>query len=181
MIGEGQVFKRRMEGGGLGYVHGLHRNWKKDCAKEKEAFEREIRRRDVTDSFIMIPRQKPEEIPKLLACCDAAFLSFRDEELWERTIPAKLQSYMACGMPIIAAVKGEAEWIIREAGCGGCVQIGDVTELVMEIRKMATLLSAELKQLGENGEIYCRKYFNKEVLMDEIGSCINRNIMIKKS
>ena len=38
MIGEGQVFKRRMEGGGLGYVHGLHRNWKKDCAKEKEAF-----------------------------------------------------------------------------------------------------------------------------------------------
>lgn len=134
----------------------------------QEAFEREIRRRDVTDSFIMIPRQKPEEIPKLLACCDAAFLSFRDEELWEKTIPAKLQSYMACGMPIIAAVKGEAEWIIREAGCGGCVQIGDVTELVMEIRKMATLLSAELKQLGENGGIYCGKYFDKKLLMDEI-------------
>ena len=38
------------------------------------------------------------EIPvkaKFLACCDAAFVSFMDNELFTKTIPAKLQSYMA--------------------------------------------------------------------------------------
>ena len=45
-------------------------------------------------------KKTPEEIPGLLAPSDVAFVSFMDNSLFRMTIPAKLQSYMACGIPI---------------------------------------------------------------------------------
>lgn len=137
----------------------------------QEAFEEEIKRRKVEDCFIMIPRQRVEEIPKILACCDAAFLSFADRKLWEMTIPAKLQSYMACGMPVIAVAKGETERVIREAECGVCVEIGDVEGLVNGIRKLDCLPREKLGRLGDNGKEYCEKHYNKAELMDRMDGC----------
>lgn len=134
----------------------------------QDAFEKEIQKWGVTDSFIMIPRQEPEEIPKILACCDAAFLSFSDTPLWEKTIPAKLQSYMACSIPVIAVAQGETERIIEEAGCGMCCKIRDTAELAAKIRSMTALLPMELEQLGANGREYSMRYFNKELLMGKM-------------
>lgn len=133
----------------------------------REAFEEEIRRRNVTDSFIMIPRQEPTEIPKLLACCDAAFLPYSDK----KTIPAKLQSYMACEMPIIASAEGEIEKIIIESGCGISCKFGNVEELVQGIRKLENLLWKE--ELGKKSRIYFEKYFTKKSLMDEMDQYLN--------
>ena len=61
-----------------------------------------------------------------MAHFDIAFLSFADNELFQMTIPAKLQSYMACGMPILAVADGEARRIIDEAEFGICTQAGDL-------------------------------------------------------
>lgn len=41
--------------------------------------------------------------------------------LFEKTIPAKLQSYMACGMPIIASANGENKRIVAEANVGAFI------------------------------------------------------------
>lgn len=146
----------------------------------KQAFEAEIRKRKVTDDFIIIPRQSAEEIPKLLACCDAAFLSFKNTELWKKTIPAKLQSYMACGMPIIAAAQGESVRVIKEAGCGMSCRMGDVEKLVFGISEMACLSAKERQKLGNNGRIYYEKYFNKETLMDRMDGYINLGLNLQK-
>lgn len=141
----------------------------------QETLEEEIRRRKVKDSFIMIPRQRAEVIPKLLACCDAAFLSFSNMELWEKTIPAKLQSYMACGMPIIAAARGETEKVIKEAGCGVCVPIGDVDGMAKSI---TDLMFSDLKFWGENSRIYAQNHFNKKKQMDKMDEWIKMLVCI---
>ncbi len=131
----------------------------------QEQFQREIARRKVKDSFIMIPRQKPERIPEILSHCHGAFLSFTDTELWEKTIPAKLQSYMACGMPIIAAARGETKRIIEEACCGVCCEIGDSNGLAESI---AGVMEGDLEKMGRNSRDYCERHYKKEVLMDEM-------------
>lgn len=66
----------------------------------------------------MLRRKAPEEIPEHLAYCVVAFLSLSDNSLFAMTISAKLQLYMACGMPIIAVAVGELKRIIEEAECG---------------------------------------------------------------
>lgn len=133
--------------------------------RNKENFLEEIRKMQVEDKFIMIDRQPAEKIPEFLACCDAAFVSFMDNELFTKTIPAKLQSYMACGMPIIASASGETKRVVEEAGCGLCSQIGDADELCKIIETMKTM---DLKKMGINSREYCIKNFEKKKLMDDI-------------
>ena len=129
----------------------------------REHFEKEIE--SVKEMFLMIPRQPAERIPEILSACDAAFLSFQDSELWKMTIPAKLQSYMACGMPVIASAEGETERIIREAKCGICTPLGDSGKLANAILSMQ---GKDLKQFGINSREYFLAHFEKQMLMNEI-------------
>lgn len=132
--------------------------------RNKEQLLESISKQGVEDMFILIDRQPPERIPELLAACDAAFISFMDDPLFEKTIPAKLQSYMACGMPIIAAAKGETERIIAEAGCGICSPIGDETQLAKGILELCS--KKDLQHLADHSRSYFLKHFAKENVMD---------------
>lgn len=132
-----------------------------------ETFNNEVKKRSVQDKFIMIPRKPAEKIPELLAACDVAFLSFQDEELWTMTIPAKLQSYMACGMPVIAAAKGETERIIEEAECGKSCEIGNPAALAEAVKEMK---KKELSVMRKNSRSYFEENFDKPLLMAKIST-----------
>lgn len=132
-------------------------------------FERQISELEVGDKFVMIPRVPAEQIPEILSACDAGFISFDNTALWERTIPAKLQSYMACGKTIVASASGETKRIIEEAQCGICCDIGDAEELAKGIRE---LLKND-DNLGEKARSYFLEHFEKRKLMDDM----NKHIM----
>lgn len=128
-------------------------------------FEKQIKDRKVQDMFIMLPRVQAEKIPEILSVCDAGFISFNNTALWGNTIPAKLQSYMACGKPIIASASGETKKIIEEAQCGICTDIGNAEALAEGINKMMKL---DNKHMGEKSREYFDRYFDKKMLMDEM-------------
>lgn len=130
----------------------------------KERLISEIKQKNVQDMFTFIGRQPAEEIPSILAGCDAAFVSFMNNELFNKTIPAKLQSYMACAMPIIASAGGETRKIIEAAECGVCSPIGDSNGLADGIIKMMEDHS-KLKIMGEKALEYSEKNFNKAMIM----------------
>lgn len=136
--------------------------------REKESFLKQIKDNKVEDMFIMIDRQPPERIPVLLSACDAAFISFMPDPLFEKTIPAKLQSYMACGMPIIASANGETLRIIREAKCGMCSPIGKTQELAENIVKIIHLVSAD--SMGLSARKYFMENFNKSKILENLYS-----------
>lgn len=133
--------------------------------RQKEKLLRDIRKSGVADYFCMIERQPAEKISGLLAACDAAFVSFSPDPLFEKTIPAKLQSYMACGMPILAAACGETQRLIEESGCGLCCGLGDDAALTQGIKK---LIKSDLSQMSANARKYFDANFRKDRLMDEM-------------
>lgn len=131
----------------------------------REGLEKSVAGKGVAEMFHMLGRKAPEEIPQYLAHCDVAFVSFADDPLFSMTIPAKLQSYMACGMPILAVADGETKRVVEEAECGVCV-----TE-----RKPAVVAGAICEMMGmadtsrlwrKNAGAYCAVHFNKEKLLD---------------
>ena len=132
-------------------------------------FENQIENLGVKDKFVMIPRVQAEKIPEILSACDAGFISFSKGQLWEKTIPAKLQSYMACGKAIAASASGETQRIIEEAGCGTCSALGDSEALARNIKD---LIKADIKLLGQNSRKYFENHFNKKILMDEMDKFI---------
>ncbi len=134
--------------------------------REKDKLLAEIAERNVSEYFTLVDRKPAEEIPAYLRSCQAAFLSFMDNALFANTIPAKLQSYMACGMPIIAAATGETKRIVEAAKCGMCSEIGDAESLAETI--IDFMNRSDLAQMGENARKYCVEHFNKSKLMDEM-------------
>lgn len=133
-----------------------------------EEFKAQIQKSGVEEMFCMISRQPAVKIPKLLAASDAAFLSFMETKLFEMTIPAKLQSYMACGIPVIAAASGESKRVIEEAGCGICSPSGDAQALAESVKGMMERSQEELALMGTRARAYFEAHFEKQKLMDEI-------------
>lgn len=131
-----------------------------------EQFEKDIAEAGVEDMFFLLGRKKPEEVPYYLAWCDAAFISFANNQLFEMTIPAKLQSYMACGMPIIAAAGGETRRIVEEACCGYCCDTGSPKELVKIIELFVKEQREEL--FGDKAVKYYNEHFKKELFMEKL-------------
>lgn len=132
-------------------------------------FERQIDMLGVRNKFIMIPRVPAESVPEILSACDAGFISFNRTPLWEMTIPAKLQSYMACGKAIIASASGETERVISDAECGVCCEIGNAETLAEGIRELMNVDSAEM---GKKARKYFEEKFDKKKLMDEMDGYI---------
>lgn len=119
----------------------------------------------VEDYFNFIDWQPVTDIPKILAASDVAYLSFANNLLYSYTIPAKLQSYMACGMPILAAACGETQRIIEAAECGLCCAVGDDEALCDLIIK---IMSINLSQMSFRSRLFYEKHFQKNQLMDEM-------------
>lgn len=174
--------------GNIGYAQGLDilpkvaevlKRDKVECqfiiigdGRYREEFEKEIEQREVSDMFALLGRKNPEEIPYYLAWCDVAFLSFADNSLYKMTIPAKLQSYMACGMPILAVAGGETKRIIEEAECGIVCGMSDVSLIAENIKKQAKLSCEAVECMKRHAREYGERYFCKEMLMNQIERCI---------
>ncbi len=139
----------------------------------KDEFMKSIGLRQINDWFLFIPRQEAIRIPEFLSACDAAFLCLTENPLFAMTIPAKLQSYMACGLPIIAAAAGETKRLIDDAQVGLCSKPGDASKLADHILQMSAISKDDLKQLGTNGIKYNDAFFSKEKLLDTMDMYLN--------
>lgn len=137
----------------------------------KKELEKEIVNRKVETMFLFVGRKQPQEIPQYLAHCDVAFLSFMNNSLFAMTIPAKLQSYMACGMPILAVAEGETQRVIEEADCGVCCGFDEIDAIVQKILWMKQN-PAELVEMGKRALEYQNTHFEKQKLLDLIGNYI---------
>jgi len=146
--------------------------------RDRERLVAEIKERNVSEYFTLIGRKPAGEIPAYLCSSDVAFLSFMDDELYAKTIPAKLQSYMACGMPIVASATGETKRIIEQADCGVCAEIGNVEALADAIEEL--MQKGDLSSLGERAREYSQKHFDKKTLMDEMDNYLNAEFSIGK-
>ncbi|MEN3042580.1 MAG: glycosyltransferase family 4 protein, partial [Fervidobacterium sp.] len=122
----------------------------------------------VEDYFKFIDIVPATRIPEILAASDVALLSYMPNELLSKYIPAKLQTYMACGKPIIAIADGETKRIIQEAKCGTCVRPGEPNELVDAIVNFLNAKNETIMDFGQNARRYYEENFDKNKILDKL-------------
>lgn len=138
-----------------------------------------VSKEGVSDMFNFIEKQPAMRIPKFMAASDAAFLCLTQSPLFAMTIPAKLQSYMACGIPVIASADGETDIIIKEANAGVCSPAGDAQSLSEIIIKLTNMSQEELDELGLNARNYYDRNFNKKQLLTEMDMYFKDNSIME--
>ena len=131
---------------------------------------------DLTDYFLFVEKQPAERIPEYLASSDASLLILKKSIIFSMTLPAKLQTYMACGLPIIASVDGEAKELVMQTKTGYVAATEDVPGLVNIITAFKNLSPDERKAMGLSGNAYAKRYFEKDRLMHELEDSMQKLI-----
>lgn len=145
----------------------------------KETLVEQVNSKHVANMFNFIPKQPATRIPEFMAASDVAFICLTDSPLFEMTIPAKLQSYMACGIPILVSANGEIAKIISEANAGLCSPSGDVEKLAENIINFINKSYEELDNLKINSRDYYCKNFDKEELLDKMDIYFKNNTTLE--
>lgn len=77
------------------------------------------------NNFVFYGNQKRSDMANFYKKADVLLITLRGNNAVGDTMPGKLQMYMTVGKPILGAINGAANEVIREAKCGRCVRAGD--------------------------------------------------------
>lgn len=114
----------------------------------------------------MLHGQHPlESMPDFYSKADVALVSLKPSDIFERTIPGKIQSYMLSSLPILAMLDGEGRKLIDNADCGLTSSASDAMSLFENIKIMSEMSLNDRFELGRNGKEYVEQHFNKETLV----------------
>lgn len=111
-------------------------------------------------------RKPSEEMPRYYAFADAMIVTLTDNPLVSLTLPAKVQSYMAAGKPILASANGEIANVIRESGAGFCSGANEDRGFVDSVKLF--LNSDDRNDLGKKAKKYYDNNFSREKVMNKL-------------
>lgn len=141
--------------------------------RAKDRLAKKVKDMGLEDNVFFVGKMSEQEANRYIHFADCAYLSFKKNKLFDMTLPAKLQSYMACGTPIIAAAGGESANVVEEAECGFvCTQ--DVDALALLIRN-EVLKTNKLADMGNNARKYYEMHFSMNKVIDELESLMSGN------
>jgi glycosyltransferase involved in cell wall biosynthesis len=132
----------------------------------------EVARRRLEDCVHLLGRHPAESMPRWFALADVMLVTLRREPI-SLTIPAKVQSYMACAMPIIAALDGEGNRIVRESGAGIAVAAEDADALAQAVLEMYRVPRIERHEMGQQGRRYFEAHFERRMLLERLDGWLN--------
>ncbi|MCL6604715.1 MAG: glycosyltransferase family 4 protein [Paenibacillus sp.] len=118
-------------------------------------------------------RHPLEKMNEFYSLADVCLLTLKADNLVGLTMPSKLQGYMAAGKPVIGAIDGAAQEVIKESQCGKCVDAGDYKGLA-EVMKDFVQHPDKYKNYGENGREYFEEHFTKDIFMSKLSNELNR-------
>ena len=119
-------------------------------------------------SFHMFGNFPLEQMPEFYANADAMLFSLKDEYIFSITIPAKVQTYLACGKPVLAMINGEGGKVVLDANAGLVCPAESPDRLVDNILEMNKLGVEEISKMGKNARKYYEENFERSFLFKKI-------------
>jgi len=118
---------------------------------------------------VLLPGSFPQDtMPFFYSKSDVMLVSLKNELNFSLTVPGKVQSYMAFGKPIVAALAGEGANIIKDSSSGITCRPENSKDLAETVLQMYNLPQEQLIKMGQSGKKYCEKNFNRDLLVDEL-------------
>ena len=117
-----------------------------------------------------------QTMPTYFALADAMLVTLKDDPVMSTTIPGKVQSYLACGRPIIGALSGAGADVIHESGAGYVVPPDDVHGLARVVGEMSRLPVVERNKMGKAARDYYEQHFERDMLIDQLESWMQEGV-----
>ncbi len=141
--------------------------------RKKLSLIKKINDKGLSNFFFFMGTFPPEKMPDFFSCADLLFVSLKKDQIFSLTIPNKVQSYMACGKPIIACLDGEGKRIIEEARCGFVSEPNNSYQLAEKIIEFKSLKSEKRLEMGKNARLYFKNEFQSKKQINNILKLLN--------
>jgi glycosyltransferase involved in cell wall biosynthesis len=112
------------------------------------------------------------KMPFLLRKADVLLATLADQDIFNLTIPNKIQAYMAVGKPILCAINGATANLIIDSASGVVVSADDAKALSDAILRMYEMPRRDLEIMGKNGHNYFRHHFSHDDLINQLDKYI---------
>lgn len=136
--------------------------------RAKESLIKQINDANLQDTVYLVGSYPGEQMPDFFSCADVLIASLRKDPIFAITIPSKIQSYLACGKPILGALDGEGANIIETAKCGFSSRSEDSVTLAKNALRMYELSNDERVVMGNNAINYFKNNFERKMLLERL-------------
>ena len=118
----------------------------------------------------------PENISELLADYDIGFLSIQQSITADITIPAKFQSYLASGIPVLGIIGGETASLIKKHNLGWVETTYEQSNIIRLLRQIKSISREGLSEYAQRCVKFSEENYNKQQLMNELNSILLENL-----
>ena len=129
---------------------------------------KEIENRSLNKQVKVLGRYPASRMPSFFSHADALLVSLKKSKAFSMVIPAKIQTYLKSGIPLIGVLDGDGRKVIDESNAGITCKAGDHLALAKIFQEINKLPKETLKIMGDNGKIYAKQYFDKESQLLEL-------------
>ncbi len=118
----------------------------------------------------------PEEVPAYFSRSQALLVTLKSDSTLDRVIPSKIQTYLASGKPIIAAVSGQSQKTLTESQGALVGPSQNAETLAKNIKKLASYSDTKLDDMGNKGKLYYMKNFERNSVISSITQLFKRGL-----
>ena len=127
-----------------------------------------VKKYSLENTVDLLGRKPAKDMPKYFSSSDGLIVTLKNEEILKVTLPAKVQSYMAAGKPIIAAISGEGSRTIKESKSGLVGEAEDYKALYENVIKLYDMNENERICIGNNGKEFFEENFTRDKLLNQL-------------
>lgn len=138
--------------------------------RRREWMHNETKRLGLENQIHFLGKHPIEAMPGFFAQSDVLLATLRPDPVFSLTIPSKVQSYLACAKPILAALDGEGARIITESKGGIAVAAGDAAGLAEAALGLYRMKEEDRVAMGQLGRKYYDEYFDRSKLFGKLES-----------
>jgi len=147
---------------------GRRRSWLEKTVKEQGL-----------EKVYVLGSRPMETMPAYFSLANVMLVTLKNDPVMSTTIPGKLQSYLACGRPVIGALNGAGADVIQESGAGYAVGPDDADALADAVLKMSRLAIQEREKMGDNARLFYEQNFNRDMLFAQLEVWMRESLELK--
>jgi glycosyltransferase involved in cell wall biosynthesis len=125
----------------------------------------EISQKQLEEQIILLGQHPVEKMGSLFAKADALLVTLTSDPVFSKTIPGKVQAYLAAGKPILSMMDGEVFSMIKISKSGFSVKAGDYEGLANAAIQLSELPQEKLMEYSRAARTFYEQEYDRNKLM----------------
>jgi glycosyltransferase involved in cell wall biosynthesis len=136
--------------------------------RSKERLIRMVEQYGLQKRILFYGRKNITDTINLVTSSDVALVCLSSNPINKLTIPAKMQSLMAMGMPILAIGEGQVLKVVSDAQCGLASSSIDLKTIQNKFKQFAIMSESDLNEFSLNAKNYYIENYSKKGFFESL-------------